>query len=139
LIELGNVTSYEDASLADGATYYYKVSAKNLVGEGNKSDEASTNSSTLVGKWILVTWLQDGNLTYMSDTWIEFKSDGTMVSYQQGQTGTALWRDLGSGQMEMTDQTGWSTYLYDIDGDTLVLQGYTWDTHVWVVMTLTRA
>ena len=33
LTQVGNVTSYTDASVTNGTTYYYKVSAVNAVGE----------------------------------------------------------------------------------------------------------
>lgn len=39
--ELGNVNAYTDGGLTNGTTYYYTVSAKNGVGEGPASDEAS--------------------------------------------------------------------------------------------------
>jgi fibronectin type 3 domain-containing protein len=41
LTTLGNVTSYKDPGLTAGTTYYYKVSAGNVVGEGGQSGEAS--------------------------------------------------------------------------------------------------
>jgi fibronectin type 3 domain-containing protein len=41
LTTLGNVTSLDDTSVANGTTYYYKVSAVNGVGEGPLSSEAS--------------------------------------------------------------------------------------------------
>jgi hypothetical protein len=40
-IELGDVLSYTDTGLPNGVTHYYKVSAKNAVGEGPMSNEAS--------------------------------------------------------------------------------------------------
>jgi Fibronectin type III domain len=39
--ELGNVLLYTDGGRTNGTTYYYKVSAKNAVGEGPLSNEAS--------------------------------------------------------------------------------------------------
>jgi len=42
LITIGNVLTYTDTGLANGQTYYYKVSAWNAMGEGAKSNEAST-------------------------------------------------------------------------------------------------
>ena len=39
LAEVGNVTSYEDHAIARGQTYYYTVSAENVMGEGPRSDE----------------------------------------------------------------------------------------------------
>ena len=41
LTTLGNVTSYDDTTVTNGTTYYYKVSAVNGVGEGAQSNEAS--------------------------------------------------------------------------------------------------
>ena len=41
LTTLGNVTSFDDTAVANGTTYYYKVSAVNGVGEGAQSNEAS--------------------------------------------------------------------------------------------------
>jgi len=139
LAEMGNVTSFLDANVTAGAKYYYRVSAKNILGEGNLSNEAGENLTSIVGKWILVTWLQEGNLTYMPDTWLQFNADGTMLSYQQGASGTGTWRDLGNGNIEWVSAQATTALQYSINGNTLVLQGYTTDTHVWVVLTLTRA
>ena len=41
LVELGNVTSFEDLGLTNGQEYFYQVSVVNLVGEGPRSNEAS--------------------------------------------------------------------------------------------------
>ena len=38
---LGVVNYYNDMSVQNGITYYYQVSAMNLAGEGNRSDEVS--------------------------------------------------------------------------------------------------
>ncbi|HLY81593.1 MAG TPA: fibronectin type III domain-containing protein, partial [Acidimicrobiales bacterium] len=39
--EVGNVLAYTDGGRTNGTTYYYEVSAKNAVGEGSLSNEAS--------------------------------------------------------------------------------------------------
>jgi hypothetical protein len=44
LVQVGNVLSYSDTSVTSGATYSYKVSARNAVGEGPLSDEASATA-----------------------------------------------------------------------------------------------
>ena len=41
LTTLGNVTSFDDTTVSNGTTYYYKVSAVNSVNEGPLSNEAS--------------------------------------------------------------------------------------------------
>jgi fibronectin type 3 domain-containing protein len=39
LIEIGNLLYYNDTTVTNGVTYYYQVSAKNVIGEGLKSTE----------------------------------------------------------------------------------------------------
>jgi len=46
LITLGNVTSFNDTTLAPLQRYYYKVSAVNAIGEGPKTVEISALSTT---------------------------------------------------------------------------------------------
>src|SRR5437879_139608 len=46
--EIGNVLVYSDTGLANGMTYYYKVSAVNAVGEGAMSTEASATPTAPV-------------------------------------------------------------------------------------------
>jgi len=41
LIEAGNVLAYTDATVTNGVTYYYQVSAVNAVGEGPRSPEVT--------------------------------------------------------------------------------------------------
>src|SRR5205809_931795 len=45
LITVPLVTTYTDAPVTNGVTYYYKVSATNAIGEGPKSNEASATPS----------------------------------------------------------------------------------------------
>lgn len=47
LAAVGNVTSYTDVGLGNGATYYYKVSATNGAGEGPLSNEAFATTFTI--------------------------------------------------------------------------------------------
>ena len=47
LMTIGNVLTFVDLDLTSGQTYYYKVSAVNLVGEGGLSNEASAMTSTV--------------------------------------------------------------------------------------------
>ena len=50
LITLGNVLTHLDAGLTNGQTYYYKVAAVNIAGEGEKSNEASARPATIPGQ-----------------------------------------------------------------------------------------
>ncbi|MHB8512297.1 MAG: RCC1 domain-containing protein [Actinomycetota bacterium] len=47
LTQVGNVTSYTDSGLNNGAKYYYTVSAVNIVGEGPQSAETSVIPATV--------------------------------------------------------------------------------------------
>jgi len=54
LAEIGNVSSYTDAGLMNGVTYYYEVSAVNAVGEGPRSNEISATPATIpAAPWTL--------------------------------------------------------------------------------------
>jgi hypothetical protein len=46
LIIIGNITYYNDTSITNDQTYYYKVCANNSVGEGPLSDEISATPGT---------------------------------------------------------------------------------------------
>ena len=48
LVEVGNVTTYVDTGLGTGKTYYYQVAAKNAIGEGPRSNEAT---ATVPASW----------------------------------------------------------------------------------------
>jgi titin len=47
LTSLGTVLTYVDPGLANGQTYYYEVTATNGVGEGPRSNQASTTPATV--------------------------------------------------------------------------------------------
>ena len=46
LAEIGNVTTYTDAGLTNGLTYYYSATARNSIGEGPGSNEANATTPT---------------------------------------------------------------------------------------------
>jgi fibronectin type 3 domain-containing protein len=48
LASVGAFTSYDDTAVVNGTTYYYEVSAENLVGEGPHSAEASATPTDVV-------------------------------------------------------------------------------------------
>ncbi len=47
LVDAGSVLTHVDAGLTNGITYYYEVAAVNAIGEGPRSNEASTTPVTL--------------------------------------------------------------------------------------------
>jgi titin len=47
LIEIGNITFYNDITVTNGITYYYNVSAKNNVGESSFSNDVSATPYTI--------------------------------------------------------------------------------------------
>jgi parallel beta-helix repeat protein len=50
LIQLGNITKYNDTNVTNGITYYYEVSAKNAIGEGPRSNEIIATPNSSAGK-----------------------------------------------------------------------------------------
>src|SRR6187401_1338336 len=74
---LGVVTSYTDTNVVKGVTYYYQVSAVNIIGEGPRSAErAATPGSTVTapGAPVLIT-ATTGNGS-IGLTWTAPASDG---------------------------------------------------------------
>src|SRR5436853_6982716 len=49
LITVPLVTTYTDATVTNGVTYYYQVSATNAIGEGPRSSEVSVTPATTPG------------------------------------------------------------------------------------------
>jgi len=60
LTTVGNVLTYQDNSLGNGQTYYYKVSAINFVGEGSLSSEASVKTWAIPGQTLNLTTYPSG-------------------------------------------------------------------------------
>ncbi|UCG68601.1 MAG: fibronectin type III domain-containing protein, partial [Thermoplasmata archaeon] len=73
-IELGNVLYYNDTTVTNGVTYYYKISAINVVGEGPLSDEVSATPATSPSKPTNLTTIVGGS--YVNITWLTPTSDG---------------------------------------------------------------
>ncbi len=74
LIEIGNVLTFTDTGLMNGQTYSYKVSARNALGEGPKSDSASTIPKTLPGPPIGLAVTAGNGLAIL--TWLSPIDDG---------------------------------------------------------------
>lgn len=68
LTTLGNVLAYTDTFVVSGTTYYYVVSAENVVGEGQKSNEISVT----VGQYTSHAPIQiDGNGQFISSNGVK--------------------------------------------------------------------
>ncbi len=74
LVEIGNVFAYHDKGLTNGQTYYYKVSAKNSMGEGARSDSVSATPMTIPGPPLGVS-VQTGD-RQIELTWLAPIDDG---------------------------------------------------------------
>jgi predicted phage tail protein len=90
---LGNVTSWTDSGVVNGATYYYKLSALNSVGEGSKSNEMNAtpiSSATVPGAPTLAT--AKGGNNNVALTWRAPTSNGGAAI-----TGYRVYRGTTSG------------------------------------------
>lgn len=90
LIEVGNVTTHTDPGLTNGRTYYYRVTAKNAVGEGPVSNEASAMPATVPGQPTGLT-ATSGN-QQVSLIWMAPSDDGGLPI-----TGYRIYRGTASG------------------------------------------
>jgi parallel beta-helix repeat protein len=74
LVEIGNLSYYNDTTVTNGNTYYYKVSAKNAIGEGAQSNEVdATPSSVPTAPQNLISAAGNG---YVNISWDSPSDDG---------------------------------------------------------------
>jgi fibronectin type 3 domain-containing protein len=74
LTTIGNVTTYLDAPLINGVTYYYEVAAINAAGEGPKSNEMNATPARVPGRPRQLNAVGgDSNVTL---TWLPPANDG---------------------------------------------------------------
>jgi fibronectin type 3 domain-containing protein len=73
-VTIGNITSYDDTNVAVGVTYFYRVSAVNIMGEGPLSNEASATPLAVPSQPLNL--IADAGLGYIVLTWDEPASDG---------------------------------------------------------------
>jgi parallel beta-helix repeat protein len=86
IIEIGNLTNFNDTTAINGVTYYYNITAKNSIGEGPKSLEISaTPVSVPDAPFGLIA--QEGNAS-VNITWNPPLDDGGSVI-----TGYNIYRD----------------------------------------------
>ena len=119
LATLGNVTSFGDSGLANGTTYYYKVTAVNAVGEGGQSNERSATPATVPGAPALNS-VTAGNGT-VALAWAAPASNGgaaiTNYKVYRGtfSGGETLFTTLGNvASWTDTSVTNGTTYYYKV-------------------------
>jgi fibronectin type 3 domain-containing protein len=104
LIEIGNVTNYNNTGLTNDQTYTYNVSAKNAVGEGPLSTEVS---GTPVAPIVVTVPTAPGNLQVIAGdgqvvlTWTAPTSDGGSVI-----TGYKVYRGTSTGNLTLLTTLG---------------------------------
>jgi fibronectin type 3 domain-containing protein len=95
LINLGNVLSYVDSNLSNGATYLYQVSALNVIGESARSSEVQGTTAVQVPSEPLMLRASalDGKVRL---NWDAPETDGgtPIQTYQ-------IYRSIGVGQKEV--------------------------------------
>lgn len=127
LVEIGDSLSHNDTTVSNGNTYYYVVSAKNSVGEGPWSSEAS---ATPIGPPSEPqNLLASAGNGYVNLTWAQPSSDGgsPIVGYR-------LYRGVASGGETFlvevstsfhndTDTGNGITYFYQVSASNSVGEG----------------
>jgi fibronectin type 3 domain-containing protein len=81
-VEIGNITTYDDNNVSVGKTYFYRVSAVNIVGEGTLSNEYS--AAPLAVPTEPLNLVADAGPGYIVLTWDPPTSDGgfTITNYR---------------------------------------------------------
>jgi outer membrane protein assembly factor BamB len=113
-IEIGNVTTFNDTAVTNGVKYYYRIKAKNTIGEGPMSIEVDDmpTGPPLAPLSLQATW---GN-SYVNITWIPPSSDGGSPI-----TNYSIYRGTTSGGETFLIEIGNVTYYNDtsvLNGDT---------------------
>jgi fibronectin type 3 domain-containing protein len=106
-IEIGNITTYNDTSVTAGITYYYKVSAVNINGEGPLSNEASATPPTV--PFAPLNLIATGEIGYIELSWNVPTSDGgaPITNYR-------IYRGTSPGSETFYDITGNVTTFMDM-------------------------
>lgn len=122
--ELGDVTSWTDAPLPENATFRYRVSAVNGLGEGNQSAEASATTAARPGAPRDLTAAPGVRLVDLS--WAAPASDGgsPVTAYRVHRDGVQV-AEVPASQLSYSD-TGLAnatTYAYQVSAVNAVGEG----------------
>jgi len=126
--EIGDFLNYSDTGLANGTTYFYRVSARNVLGEGPESDEANAtplgppgpplNLTAMAGdQRVTLHWeppAYDGGIPITSYRIFRGTSSGG-ESYIAGIGNVLTYLDLG--------RTNGVTYYYQVSAMNKVAEG----------------
>jgi len=119
LVEVGDVLTYTDAGLTNGVTYYYRVSAKNDVGEGPESNEAEAIPVALPGLPIGLEAIAGDEIVRL--TWLPPVDDGGSPItgyrvYRGTAEGAETFLALAGTDLNYTDTnvTNGQTYYYTV-------------------------
>ncbi len=124
LTTVGNVLTYSDATVTNGVTYYYYVTAVNSVGESAKSNEASATASASSAATLFVAVTPDKTTSYTQNSFayitVTVTANGVLVSGASVTltvTDPNLGTALGSGT---TNANGQIVFKYRIGPNALV-------------------
>jgi fibronectin type 3 domain-containing protein len=111
LEEIGNVSSYNDTAVQNGITYYYKITAINIIGEGIYSEDIEAKPSSPI--------IPPNQLPTCS---ISSLSSGTTISglYEIGGSasdsdGTVQFVEIRIGDGEWKRTSGTTSWTYTLD------------------------
>jgi fibronectin type 3 domain-containing protein len=101
LTQLGNVTSFTDTGLPNGATRYYEVSAVNAAGEGTLSGEVSASTPDVPTAPLSLAASRGPGAGQISLTWQAPSDNGGLAV-----TNYKVYRGTSSGSLSFLQQVG---------------------------------
>jgi fibronectin type 3 domain-containing protein len=106
IVTLGVQLAYNDSSISGGTTYYYKITAINLAGESNFSNEASSTPASLPTSPLNLQATNSSGSVFL--TWSAPYLNGSSPL-----TGYRIYRGVGIGAESLLTFIGAQTYYND--------------------------
>jgi parallel beta-helix repeat protein len=133
LIEIGNNLFYNDTTITNNVTYYYQVTAKNIIGEGQISNEIQQTPKPSIKKTVpskpRSLWAKAGN-GFVNLYWSRPSSDGnsTIINYYLYRSNTTnsskLYKILDTIRFfNDTNVTNNNTYYYRVSAVNSIGEG----------------